>query len=107
MGHARAYVTFDIIRRILQDYFNYNIFYVMNITDIDDKIILRARRNHLFDEYVADPYRSLDVVRHDADKAFATAIESLSNSILRLQCMAGKADSKRRFAPLLCIWRYT
>jgi hypothetical protein len=24
---------------------------VMNVTDVDDKIILRARRNHLLDEY--------------------------------------------------------
>ena len=43
LGHARAYVTFDIVRRILSDYFGYDVFWVMNITDIDDKIILRAR----------------------------------------------------------------
>ncbi|XP_066919805.1 cysteine--tRNA ligase, cytoplasmic-like isoform X2 [Clytia hemisphaerica] len=51
MGHARSYITFDILRRVLSDYFNYDIFYVMNITDIDDKIINRARRNHLMKEY--------------------------------------------------------
>lgn len=39
IGHARNYLTFDIIRRILKDYFNYDIMYVMNITDIDDKVI--------------------------------------------------------------------
>jgi cysteinyl-tRNA synthetase len=38
LGHARCYVTFDIIRRILADYFKYNVFYVMNITDVDDKV---------------------------------------------------------------------
>lgn len=38
---------------MLSDYFNYNVLYVMNITDIDDKIIKRARQNHLFQEYVA------------------------------------------------------
>ncbi|KAL1922183.1 uncharacterized protein VTP21DRAFT_9722 [Calcarisporiella thermophila] len=48
MGHARTYLTMDIIRRILQSYFGYDVFMVMNITDIDDKIILRARQNHLF-----------------------------------------------------------
>lgn len=53
MGHARSYITFDIVRRVMQDYFNYRIFHVMNITDVDDKIILRARRNHLFEEYAA------------------------------------------------------
>ncbi|RKP36672.1 cysteinyl-tRNA synthetase [Dimargaris cristalligena] len=52
MGHARVYVTVDIIRRIMQDYFNYDVSLVMNITDIDDKIILRARQNHLFEQWV-------------------------------------------------------
>ena len=54
MGHARAYLTFDILRRILEDYFGYEVVYQVNITDIDDKIIRRARQNHLFERYVAD-----------------------------------------------------
>lgn len=33
------------------DYFNYEVLYVMNVTDIDDKIIRRARQEHLFIEY--------------------------------------------------------
>lgn len=52
MGHARSYISFDILRRVLSDYFGYQIHFVMNITDIDDKIIKRARQNFLFDEYV-------------------------------------------------------
>lgn len=51
MGHARNYVTFDIIRRVLEDYFGYDIQYVMNVTDVDDKIIFRARRNYLLQQY--------------------------------------------------------
>lgn len=51
MGHARNYVTFDIVRRVLEDYFGYNCLFVMNVTDVDDKIILRARRNYLLNEY--------------------------------------------------------
>lgn len=51
LGHARTYMTFDIIRRILQNYFSFGINYVMNITDIDDKIILKARRNYLLDSF--------------------------------------------------------
>ncbi|EEA05717.1 cysteinyl-tRNA synthetase, putative [Cryptosporidium muris RN66] len=42
LGHARTYVTFDIVRRILEDYFGYDVYMVMNITDIDDKIIKRS-----------------------------------------------------------------
>ncbi|KAJ2903651.1 cysteinyl-tRNA synthetase, partial [Coemansia aciculifera] len=51
LGHARTYVTFDIVRRIMEDYFNYDVNLVMNVTDIDDKIILRARHKHLVSEY--------------------------------------------------------
>uniref|UniRef100_A0A3Q2NQY4 Cysteine--tRNA ligase, cytoplasmic n=1 Tax=Fundulus heteroclitus TaxID=8078 RepID=A0A3Q2NQY4_FUNHE len=51
MGHARSYISFDILRRILRDYFKYDVLYCMNITDIDDKIIKRARQNFLLDQY--------------------------------------------------------
>ncbi|XP_023566500.1 cysteine--tRNA ligase, cytoplasmic isoform X2 [Octodon degus] len=51
MGHARSYISFDILRRVLKDYFQYDVFYCMNITDIDDKIIRRARQNYLFEQY--------------------------------------------------------
>ena len=33
-------------------YFNYDVTYVMNITDIDDKIIKRGRTNYLVEEYI-------------------------------------------------------
>ncbi len=42
LGHARTYLCFDIVRRILEDYFGFNVILVMNVTDIDDKIIIRA-----------------------------------------------------------------
>ena len=51
IGHARNYVSFDIIRRVMEDYFGYNVLSVMNVTDVDDKIILRARRNYLMERY--------------------------------------------------------
>ena len=66
-GLPRNYMSQDIIRRILVDYFGYDVHFVMNITDIDDKvnlqrylisvianhwtqIIIRARHNHLLDQ---------------------------------------------------------
>lgn len=52
MGHARNYVSIDINRRVVQDYFGYNVFFVQNVTDIDDKIILKARQAHLYKEFV-------------------------------------------------------
>lgn len=36
----------------MSDYFGYDILYVMNITDIDDKIILGARYHYLFQQYI-------------------------------------------------------
>uniref|UniRef100_A0A4W2BRA7 Cysteine--tRNA ligase, cytoplasmic n=1 Tax=Bos indicus x Bos taurus TaxID=30522 RepID=A0A4W2BRA7_BOBOX len=51
MGHARSYISFDILRRVLRDYFKFDVFYCMNITDIDDKIIKRARQNFLLERY--------------------------------------------------------
>jgi cysteinyl-tRNA synthetase len=32
-------VTQDILRRIMSDYFGYDVHFVMNITDIDDKVL--------------------------------------------------------------------
>jgi cysteinyl-tRNA synthetase len=44
MVTTRSYVGFDILRRIMEDYFRLDVNYVMNITDIDDKIIKKANR---------------------------------------------------------------
>ncbi|HTX61009.1 MAG TPA: cysteine--tRNA ligase [Methanobacterium sp.] len=41
IGHARTYISFDIITRYLK-YKGFSVFYLQNITDIDDKVIKRA-----------------------------------------------------------------
>lgn len=61
----RSYISFDILRRILGNYFGYDILFVMNITDIDDKIIKRARQNYLYEKYVKEQ-KSLECVTDDA-----------------------------------------
>ena len=43
IGHARTYLAFDLIRRYLE-YKKYEVTYVQNITDVDDKIILAANK---------------------------------------------------------------
>lgn len=43
LGHARNYVSTDIIRRIMRDFFRYKVNFVMNITDVDDKVRFKAR----------------------------------------------------------------
>jgi len=42
LGHARSYVSFDVIRRYLI-YSGYDVNYISNITDVDDKVIERAK----------------------------------------------------------------
>lgn len=49
IGHARTYISFDAIRRILEGYFGYEVNYVMNITDVDDKIINKAKEGDVTD----------------------------------------------------------
>ncbi|XP_012532522.1 cysteine--tRNA ligase, cytoplasmic isoform X1 [Monomorium pharaonis] len=62
MGHARSYISFDILRRVLTHYFGYDVMYVMNITDIDDKIIKRARQNYLYEKYVEENHTLNDIL---------------------------------------------
>lgn len=60
--YFRSYITFDILRRVLSDYFGFDVFYAMNITDIDDKIITRARQNYLFEQYVSEKHTLSEVI---------------------------------------------
>jgi cysteinyl-tRNA synthetase len=55
IGHARAGVVFDIIYRYLQ-YAGYDVTYVRNYTDIDDKIINRANQEGTDYRTIADRY---------------------------------------------------
>ncbi|XP_071452859.1 cysteine--tRNA ligase, cytoplasmic [Hetaerina americana] len=79
MGHARSYISFDILRRVLSDYFGYDVMYVMNVTDIDDKIIKRARQNHLYSEYLRKDH-SLDRIIEDANKVMKLFMEKLGTT---------------------------
>ncbi|KAL7422245.1 cysteinyl-tRNA synthetase [Cryptotrichosporon argae] len=76
MGHARNYLTQDIVRRILRDYFGYDVNFVMNITDIDDKIILRARESHLLARIVAETPSLTPELVADTRAAFALYLAS-------------------------------
>ena len=44
IGHGRTYIAFDTIKRYLE-YKGYLVFYIQNITDIDDKIINRSKES--------------------------------------------------------------
>ena len=46
IGHAKTYVQFDVIVKYLR-YRGYGIFYLQNVTDMDDKIIQRAKEKDI------------------------------------------------------------
>jgi cysteinyl-tRNA synthetase len=67
IGHARSAVVFDVISRYLKSQ-GYDVVYVRNFTDIDDKIIHRAAEigmdpKALADKYIAEFYRDMDDLR--------------------------------------------
>ena len=55
IGNARASVVFDVVRRYLQ-YRGYEVTYVQNITDIEDKIIARANEEGITAAELAEKY---------------------------------------------------
>ena len=44
LGHARAYVSLDIIHRLMRDMFGFDMMFALGMTDVDDKIITRAEQ---------------------------------------------------------------
>jgi len=63
LGHARVLVVFDVISRYLR-WTGYQVTYVRNITDIDDKIIQRA--NERGEPFRALTQRFIDAMHEDA-----------------------------------------
>jgi cysteinyl-tRNA synthetase len=55
LGHARSYIAWDTVRRYLE-WSGYNVLYVQNFTDIDDKILKRAREEGSTMEAVSEKY---------------------------------------------------
>jgi cysteinyl-tRNA synthetase len=55
IGHARSAIVFDVIRKYIQ-YKGFNIIFIKNFTDIDDKIINRARQEGISWDAVARKY---------------------------------------------------
>ncbi len=65
IGHSRAYIVFDMVVRFLR-HAGYDVTYIRNITDIDDKIIQRANENNEdFHELTA---RFIKAMHEDFDK---------------------------------------
>lgn len=73
-GHGRTFVSFDVAVRYMR-YLGYNVKYVRNITDVDDKIIKRSiENNESSDELVArmitemhKDFDALNILRPDVE----------------------------------------
>ena len=55
IGNARPFIFYDVVRRYLE-YRGYNVSFVQNITDVDDKIINRAAAEGISPQEVAEKY---------------------------------------------------
>lgn len=102
LGHARMLVAFDVVTRYLRAR-GFEVNYVRNITDIDDKIINRARENgELFSDLTSrfidamhEDERALSVLPPDIEPRATAHIEEIIAMIERLiaKDMAYKVES--------------
>ncbi|MEE9423237.1 MAG: cysteine--tRNA ligase [Gammaproteobacteria bacterium] len=91
LGHARVLVVFDIIVRHLRQ-LGYDVTYVRNITDIDDKIIARAIENgesiqaltERFIQAMNEDSEALAVVRPDYEPRATDSMPQIIHMIERL-----------------------
>ena len=58
LGHGRTYLAFDMIIRYLK-YRGFNVKTIINITNIDDKIIKRAKKNDEDPQELADRFEQI------------------------------------------------
>ena len=92
LGHARVMVVFDMVARWLRAS-GYELTYVRNITDIDDKIIKRAGESgesirQLTDRFIAamnDDAAALGVLRPDAEPRATDYVTSMLDMIGTLE----------------------
>lgn len=91
LGHARTMVAFDVIVRFLRSQ-GFQVTYVRNITDIDDKIIVRANEkgiaiDELTNQYITTMYEdaaALNITPPDFEPRATEHIDSIIDLITRL-----------------------
>ncbi|MFA5878640.1 MAG: cysteine--tRNA ligase [Candidatus Margulisiibacteriota bacterium] len=79
IGHARAYVIFDTMRRFLE-YLGYKVTYIQNFTDIDDKIINKANGlnlpiQELTQKYITAYFEDMDKLNINRANKYPKATE--------------------------------
>ncbi len=91
IGHARVFVVFDVVQRFLRS-LGYEVNYVRNHTDVDDKIIERANQvgqdplelaQHFIEELDAD-MGALGVAHADTEPKVSTHIDQIIDMVQKL-----------------------
>lgn len=91
IGHARVLVSFDVITRYLR-HIGYDVTYIRNITDVDDKIFARAAENgeaydlltQRFIDAMHEDEAALSVISPDQEPRATAHIQDIINMIQRL-----------------------
>lgn len=91
LGHARTYVAFDVIARYLR-YKGYDLFYLMNITDIDDNIINRANELNISSFELAEKFfklfiKDMDALNVNTVNLYAKATEHIPEIFFQAQTL--------------------
>ncbi len=94
LGHARTYVAYDVIAKYLR-LRGYSVFYLMNITDIDDKIIARAAQLkmspfELSGRMTEEFHRDIRALKIDSVNLFAKASEHIPEMIAQITTLIDK-----------------
>lgn len=94
IGHARTYLVFDMLARYLR-FKGYTVFYLENITDIDDRIIERANREHVTTKSVSDKYKETfleDIRKLDIESIdlYAPATDYIDEIIAQIQVLMNR-----------------
>src|SRR3989344_1239865 len=96
IGHAKTYLQFDLIAKYLR-YKKYKVFYLQNITDIDDKIIKRAKElNISFDklakEYEKYYYEDMNSLKVNSVDKYARATDYIKDIVSQVERLAKMGD---------------
>ncbi|MGC8812537.1 MAG: cysteine--tRNA ligase [Candidatus Aenigmatarchaeota archaeon] len=94
LGHAKTYVQFDVIAKYLR-YKGYNVFYLQNITDLDDKIIDRANKEGLTPEALArkfeeEFYKDMNALGINSVNEYARATDYIKEIISQVKRLLEK-----------------
>jgi cysteinyl-tRNA synthetase len=94
IGHARSYIVFDVIAKYIR-YKGYKVTYIQNITDIDDKIINRAKTvneepSHLAKEFEQTYYEDMSALNVNAVDKYLLASQHLPEIISQIQRLVKK-----------------